>query len=303
MKKLGVHIFLLLILPPLSGCVLLNHQPGQRDPEARQFIQPQPRGKEHTRPILQETQKKDVVQPVRPEPPEKSVEVIPPEPPKPVQEIPLHKSGKSADNGKPYKSKGVTYYPLLTARGYEERGIASWYGPSFHGRKTSCGVTFDMHKISAAHKLLPMQAKVNVTNLENGKTIALTINDRGPFVPGRVLDLSYAAAKDLGVLKKGLARVLIRTSGPLQGQKKNDIIGEFFVHIGSFEKQEEAAPLLEDMKALKYKRTLLKAIKAGRDGETNWRVELGPYKSMSEANKAHTRVIKDYPSAFVVAKE
>jgi rare lipoprotein A len=122
-------------------------------------------------------------------------------------------------------------------------------------------------------------------------------------VPGRVIDLSYAAAKDLGMIKKGLARVLIRTSGPLQGQKKNDIIGEFFVHIGSFETEQAAAPLLEDMKSLKYKRSLLKVIEADRDGEKRWRVELGPYKSMSVANKAHSRIIKDYPSAFVVAKE
>ena len=287
MKKLAAYSFFLLTLPSLSGCALPNPQPHQREPESVQIIRPQP-------------PKEEAARPIRPEPRTKEAEVIPPEPPRPAQEIPIHKDGK---NGRPYRAKGVTYYPLITARGYEERGIASWYGPSFHGRKTSCGVAFDMHKISAAHKLLPMHAKVHVTNLENGKTLTVTINDRGPFVPGRVLDLSYAAAKSLAMTNKGLARVVIRTSGPLQGQKNNNIIGEFFVHIGSFETEEAAAPLLGDMKSLKYKRPLLKVIKADRDGEPCWRVELGPYKSMSDANKAHSRVVNDYPSAFVVAKE
>ena len=257
--------FFLLMLPPLFGCALPNHQSGQHAQEVTQ--------------------------------------VIPQEPPKPAQEIPMSESNRNNKKSRHYQVKGVTYYPLLTAGGYEERGIASWYGPSLHGRKTSCGVTFDMHKITAAHKLLPMHTKVTVTNLENGKTVTLSINDRGPFVPGRVLDLSYAAAKSLAMVNKGLARVSIRTSGPLHGQKNNDIIGEFFVHIGSFETEEAAAPLLEDMISLKYKRALFKVIKAERDGEICWRVELGPYRSMSKANKAHSRVIKDYPSAFVVAKE
>ncbi|MDD5169149.1 MAG: septal ring lytic transglycosylase RlpA family protein [Syntrophales bacterium] len=274
-KKYTLCIFSFLLLLPLSGCASLKNQPGQ--------------------------QKRDVAQltPLQSPEKEKEIEEIPPEPPKPAREIPIHKSNK----GKPYRAKGVIYLPLLTSRGYEEKGIASWYGPSFHGHKTSCGAAFDMHKITAAHKLLPMYAKVNVTNLENGKTITLTINDRGPFVPGRVLDLSYAAAKRLGMINKGLARVFIRTSGPLPGQKKNDMIGEFFVHIGSFETKEAAAPLLEDMKSLKYKQSILKVIKSDRGDEICWRVELGPYKSMSAANKAHSWVVKDYPSAFVVAKE
>ena len=277
MKKFRVYILFLLLLPPLSGCAALKYQPGEPVPAGNRLAQSKP--------------------------PEGKIEVIPPEPPKPAPEFPPDKSDKNGEKGRHYRAKGVTYYPLLTARGYEERGIASWYGPSFQGKKTSCGGRFDMHKITAAHKLLPMHAKVTVTNLENGKTVTVTITDRGPFVPGRALDLSYAAAKKLAMINKGLARVSIRTSGPLPGQKKNDIIGEFFVHIGSFETSGAAAPLVEDMRSLQYRRALLKVIKADRDGDICWRVELGPYRSMSDANKAHSRVIKDYPSAFVVAKE
>jgi len=160
-----------------------------------------------------------------------------------------------------------------------------------------------MYKISAAHKLLPMHAKVTVTNLENGRSAVLVVNDRGPFVAGRVVDLSYAAAKNLGMVDRGLARVLIRTSEPVPGQRNNDIVGEFFIHIGSFEAKEAAMCLREDMKSLNYKPSILRVIRADRDGEIHWRVELGPYRSMSGANKAHSNVVKDYPSAFVVASQ
>jgi rare lipoprotein A len=237
------------------------------------------------------------------EEPERSVEVIPPEPPKPEQPPLIDKFKKKRAKGKPYEVFGKTYYPLLTVDGYEEKGIASWYGPSFHGRRTSCGELFDMHKISAAHKLLPMRTRIDVTNLENGKNITLTVNDRGPFVPGRVLDLSYAAAKSLDMVDKGLARVHIRTSEKVEGQKSKDMLGKFFVHIGSFENEADAGYLIEDMKSLNYKPSLIKTIKVDRDGDIIWRVELGPYKSMSAANKAHSRTVKDYPSAFVVASE
>jgi rare lipoprotein A len=240
-----------------------------------------------------------------PSPPQpERVEVIPPEPPPPEQPPLIRRPGKrSPRKGKPYEVNGKTYYPLLSADGYEERGIASWYGPSFHGRKTSCGEIFDMYKISAAHKLLPMHTRIEVTNLENGKKLALRVNDRGPFVHGRVLDLSYAAAKELDIVEKGLARVLVRTSGRVQDQKNNDILGSYFVHIGSFRSEADARYLMEDMRLLNYKPSTIKVIKVDRDGDILWRVELGPYRSMSAANKAHTRTVSDYPSAFVVASE
>ena len=159
-----------------------------------------------------------------------------------------------------------------------------------------------MYKPSAAHKLLPMHTKITVTNLENGKSLTLTVNDRGPFIPGRVLDLSYAAAKKLAMVDKGLARVLIRTSEPVEGQRADDLTGEFFVHVGSFEVETDALLLLEDMKSLRYKASLLKVVRADRGGEIHWRVEVGPYRSMSDAERAQSRVVKDYPTAFIVAK-
>lgn len=87
------------------------------------------------------------------------------------------------------------------------RGKASWYGPRFHGKKTANGAIFDQRKLTAAHKTLPLGTKAIVTNLENGNTVEVEINDRGPYVPGRVIDVSYAAAKQLGFLKSGIAPV------------------------------------------------------------------------------------------------
>jgi rare lipoprotein A len=90
-----------------------------------------------------------------------------------------------------------------------ETGEASWYGKKFHGRTTASGVRYDMHNMTAAHPTLPFGARVTVTNLENGRTVEVTINDRGPFVKGRIIDLSYAAAKKLGMVDRGVARVRV----------------------------------------------------------------------------------------------
>jgi len=104
--------------------------------------------------------------------------------------------------------------------GYTEQGIASWYGAKFHGRTTASGERYDMHAMTAAHRTLPFGVVADVTNLENGRTVRVRINDRGPFKEGRVIDLSYTAARKLGMVRQGLARVRIRVvqPGPGQGQ-------------------------------------------------------------------------------------
>ncbi|MBF0186680.1 MAG: septal ring lytic transglycosylase RlpA family protein [Magnetococcales bacterium] len=110
---------------------------------------------------------------------------------------------------RPYKAFGITYTPLLSAKGYRAEGIASWYGKAFHGRPTANGELYDMRKPSAAHTVLPLPTWVRVTNLENGRTLVIRVNDRGPFVKDRLIDLSYEAAKRLDYLKKGTARVRV----------------------------------------------------------------------------------------------
>ena len=114
--------------------------------------------------------------------------------------------------GKPYQINGVWYHPKDDPN-YDEVGLASWYGPGFHGRRTASGQRYDMNASTAAHKTLPFGTRVQVTNLENGRSVSLTINDRGPFVRGRVIDVSRSAAGRLGFRGKGTARVRVRVEG------------------------------------------------------------------------------------------
>ena len=111
--------------------------------------------------------------------------------------------------GNPYKINGQWFYPAVDYN-YDEVGIASWYGPNFHGKKTANGEIFNQNEISAAHKTLPIPSIVTVTNLENNKILEIRINDRGPFVRGRIIDLSKKAAEVLGVLKNGTAKVRVK---------------------------------------------------------------------------------------------
>ena len=108
-----------------------------------------------------------------------------------------------------YTQFGKTYCPLISAEGFVETGIASWYGEDFHGRPTALGEPYNMYAMTAAHKTLPLPTRVRVTNLENGRSAELRVNDRGPFVDDRVIDLSYSAARELGVYRRGTARVRV----------------------------------------------------------------------------------------------
>ncbi len=127
--------------------------------------------------------------------------------------------------GNPYEIAGIWYFPAADY-GYDETGIASWYGSQFHGRDTANGERFDMNTLSAAHKTLPMPSFVRVTNLENGRSLNLRVNDRGPFVRGRVIDVSRRAAQLLGFENSGTARVrvqiLARESQAVAMQMKGD---------------------------------------------------------------------------------
>ena len=121
---------------------------------------------------------------------------------------------------RPYKVAGKWYQPKSHAHGFQQKGIASWYGKKFHGRKTSNGETYDMYGVSAAHKTLPFNTVVRVHNLDNGKRIDVRINDRGPFIRGRIIDLSYGAAKKVGLVGPGTARVKIVALGAVAGPKE-----------------------------------------------------------------------------------
>jgi rare lipoprotein A len=118
---------------------------------------------------------------------------------------------------RPYTVLGKDYVPATTLRAYKERGIASWYGRMFHGQKTSIGETYDMYAMSAAHPTLPLPSYARVTNVATGKSVIVRVNDRGPFLQGRIIDLSYAAANRVGIASKGSGEVEVEAIIPGEG--------------------------------------------------------------------------------------
>jgi rare lipoprotein A len=141
-------------------------------------------------------------------PSERTARALPPDP-EPRSE-PLSRYGNPAS----YEVFGKRYYVKTSSAGYRERGKASWYGSKFHGRRTSSGETYDMHAMTAAHKTLPLPTYVRVHNIENGRSVVVRVNDRGPFHEGRIIDLSYAAARKLGIVARGTGLVEVEALDP-----------------------------------------------------------------------------------------
>ena len=147
----------------------------------------------------------------------------------------------------------LVYRPAPTTASYKETGIASWYGPDFNGRPTSNGELYDMYEQTAAHKRLPMNTMLLVSNLENGKNTIVRVNDRGPFVQGRIIDLSYTAAQKLDLVDNGTAKVQVTTLKPVVDNSSDtdtesgrDItynLGDFYVQIGAFGQKNNAVKL------------------------------------------------------------
>jgi len=136
--------------------------------------------------------------------------------------VPKREPRSRYGNPRSYKERGNTYYVLDSSKGYVKRGTASWYGTKFHGRRTSSGESYDMFAMTAAHKTLPLPTYASVTNLKNGKQIIVKINDRGPFVGDRIIDLSYAAAYKLDIIKTGTGFVEVRALDPSIPTQLND---------------------------------------------------------------------------------
>lgn len=140
--------------------------------------------------------------------------VVPPDIHTVADAVPKSEPRARYGNPKSYEVAGERYFVLGSAAGYKERGRASWYGTKFHGRRTSSGEAYDMFQMTAAHKTLPLPTYVRVTNLDNGKSAVVRVNDRGPFHQGRIIDLSYAAAARLDVLEKGSVPVEVEAIDP-----------------------------------------------------------------------------------------
>lgn len=202
--------------------------------------------------------------------------------------------------GKPYMIAGEMYYPLESGDGFTEEGVASWYGPGFHGQKTANGEIYNQKAMTAAHKTLPIPTLVSVRNLENGKEAIVRINDRGPFSKGRIIDLSEAAANRVGMVDKGTARVKITVLSEssdcyvAEGKEVKIDVGDFAVQIAAFIDPANAEDLVMRMNGKA-------SISFGDiDGKTWNRVLMGGYQSRSAADDAVSEFSGEFPGAFVV---
>ncbi len=216
-------------------------------------------------------------------------------------------TGKRRGTQKAYTIGGKTYYPIPSAHGFRQTGYASWYGPGFHGRQTANGERYNMHSMTAAHRILPMNTWVKVKNLDNGREVVVRINDRGPFVKNRIIDLSYAAAKKLGIVGPGTARVELvalsqsnrkgdRTSGlkPIPDLTR----GDFYVQVGAF-KSWYNANALKDKLSLLYKRVRVQKYETDRG--TFYRVQVFAAHDYQSARRARARLERNgFSQAFVV---
>lgn len=208
--------------------------------------------------------------------------------------VPHYEPVSVAGNRSPYTVNGKTYTILPTASGYHERGIASWYGTKFHGRQTANGERYDMYGMSAAHKTLPLPCYVEVTNLDNGRRAIVRVNDRGPFHEGRIIDLSYAAASKLDVLKHGTARVEVRVLDP-GGLREAPNAGPYFVQVGAFSSKQSALNVEQSILRMGLGNVVVRSV--GRV----YRVQLGPITTHREAlSLVEQLATHSYPGAFVV---
>ena len=195
-------------------------------------------------------------------------------------------------NHSPYTVNGRTYHVRTSARGYRERGEASWYGRKFHGRRTSSGEPFDMYKVSAAHRTLPLPSWVEVTNLDNGRKLVVRVNDRGPFKDGRIIDLSYAAAVKLGVVEQGTAPVEVRAL-PVSEARATVAARPMSVPVevqaGAFSHRERAEGVARQLDEAGIGGARVQPARVGRDRV--WRVRLGPFWEPAHAEALVRRIL------------
>jgi len=180
-----------------------------------------------------------------------------------------------------------------------EVGWASWYGKDFHGRRTASGAVYDMYRLTAAHKTLPLGTSAMVTHLDNGKSVMVTINDRGPFVRGRVIDLSYAAAQALGMVEEGVAKVRVEVVDK-KAAPPSPPEGPFTIQVGAFIDRSNAVRLMAELQKT-YTAVSITELKTSEN--TYYRVRLGRFRTREEAYQIASRLAQEGYTAFMTTTE
>ncbi len=213
-------------------------------------------------------------------------------------------------NPSSYVVYGKRYRVQDSAAGFSQRGMASWYGPDFHGKRTSSGETYNMHAMTAAHKTLPIPSRVRVTNLANGKSVIVKVNDRGPFARGRIIDLSYAAAKKLDMIGPGTAEVRIEVVDRNGKPQKVRALpfedggddGSIYIQLGSFVSEINARKLMKELQSRRERPLQLKRVEAAQG--LFYRVLLGPLVDVDEAESVRKRLQrKGYQQARIIIED
>jgi len=206
--------------------------------------------------------------------------------------IPKYEKRTRAGNPGEYEVFGKRYKVLTESKGYKERGVASWYGTKFHGKKTSNGEVYDMYAMTAAHKTLPIPSYVRVTHLTNKRSVVLRVNDRGPFHDNRVIDLSYTAAVKLGIQQTGTGEVEVEALGFDSAEIKKKIPSEpnekmqkiaFYLQVGAFTSSGSATQLKGKLNSSEIEPLRIKRIQI--QGNELYKVQVGPFYSEQQVKQ------------------
>ena len=208
--------------------------------------------------------------------------------------VPRH-APLSATGNRPYTALGKRYHPLASATGYVKRGTASWYGSKFQGRRTSSGEPYDMFAMTAAHPVLPLPSWVRVTNLDNGRSVVVKVNDRGPFLHGRIIDLSYLAAHKLDIARHGTGPVEVRVITPEggaagQGGDASPATGELLIQVGAYAQRDNARAMGQLLERAGYRVSPLLSGLEGERAEWLYRVRVGPFGNPEAARVARRKL-------------
>lgn len=216
--------------------------------------------------------------------------------------VPRYETRTRAGNKNPYTVLGKTYHLIKDESAYRERGLASWYGKKFNGHNTSNGERYDMYAMTGAHKTLPIPSYVRVTNLDNGKSVVVRINDRGPFHQGRIIDLSYAAAQRIGILQAGTGRVEVeialpgdaapiprRADGTTPKHIEPALPAGTYLQLGAFGQQESAQQFAASVGT---KLTYPVTIHSATQPKQVHRVRVGPFKDAKSLQDARDQLAR-----------